>query len=171
MITINVLSLAIEIINTMNKTKEKKEPQPIGVGVFGNIYDQFKGKAREAFDFLIVHKDGDLLGVFHRNGFGDIDLVWGNEKGGLKHILLKHVGQNKSFKGVDDVVVEIKEIIEIGKIAFENGDKVVFQKGNKIVTARKNLRNKGKKIADKNWVLTAYDETTADGRSAITTSN
>lgn len=33
------------------------------------------------------------------------------------------------------------------------------------------LREKGKKIADKNWVLTAYDETTADGGSAITTSN
>ena len=27
------------------------------------------------------------------------------------------------------------------------------------------------KIADKNWILTAYDETTADGGSAITTSN
>lgn len=34
---------------------------PIGTGVFGNIYDQFKGKAKEAFEFLIANEEGDLL--------------------------------------------------------------------------------------------------------------
>ena len=34
--------------------------QPIGVGSFGNVYDQFRGKVKEAFDFLIDHHDGDL---------------------------------------------------------------------------------------------------------------
>lgn len=145
--------------------------KPIGTGVFGNIYDQFKGKAKEAFYFLIAHEEGDLLGVFHRDGFGDVDLVWGNEKSGLKHILLKHVGEGKSFTDIEKVVNEIKDIIEIGDIVFENVDKAVFQVGNKIATVRKNLRDKGKKIADKNWILTAYDETTADGGSAITTNN
>ncbi|MBQ3709090.1 MAG: hypothetical protein II887_00110 [Bacteroidales bacterium] len=47
--------------------------QPIGVGYFGNIYDQFRGKVKEAFDFLIIHEDGDLLGVFHREELGDIE--------------------------------------------------------------------------------------------------
>ena len=28
----------------------------IGKGLFGNIYDQFKGKVQEAFDFLLKHK-------------------------------------------------------------------------------------------------------------------
>ena len=32
----------------------------------------------------------------------------------------------------------------------------------------KNLREKGKKIADKNWVLTAYDENSADGTTGAT---
>ena len=38
--------------------EEKSEDmlQPIGKGVFGNIYDQFKGKVKEAFDFLTKHK-------------------------------------------------------------------------------------------------------------------
>ena len=37
---------------------------------------------------------------------------------------------------------------------------------------RKNIREKGKKIADKNWVLTAYDELSADGDvSAIAPAN
>lgn len=115
--------------------------------------------------------DGDLLAVFHREGFGDIDLVWGNDNGGLKHILQKHIGNEKSFVNVEEAACQIKEIIETGITAFENIDKAVFQIGNKIVTVRKNFREKGKKIADKNWVLTAYDEKTADGGSAITTSN
>ena len=164
--------MSIEKNNAMNKEQRKhNEIRPIGIGNFGNIYDQFKGKAVDAFKFLIKHKEGDLLGVFYREGFGYVDLVWGNENGGLKHILLKHVGKRKSFENIEAAVYEIRNIIELGKIVFENVDKTVFQIDKRIVTVRKNLREKGKKIADKNWVLTAYDETTADGGSAITTSN
>lgn len=155
----------------MNDNKLNAKKTEIETGDFGPIYRQFKGKVKEAFDFLINHKEGDLLAVFHREGFGDIDLVWGNDNGGLKHILLKHIGDEKSFVNVEDAACKIKEIIESGKTAFENIDKAVFQIGNKIVTVRKNFRKNGKKIADKNWVLTAYDEKTADGGSAITTSN
>ena len=155
----------------MKKEKTTTKEALVEIGNFGPIYRQFKGKAKEAFEFLINHEDGDLLAVFHREGFGDVDLVWGNENGGLKHILLKHLGNDKSFVNMEDAAYQIKEIIETGKTAFENIDKAVFQIGNKIVTVRKNFREKGKKIADKNWVLTAYDETTADGGSAITTSN
>ena len=152
-----------------NKTIE--ELKPIGIGVFGEIYDQFKGKAKEAFDFLIEHQCGDLLGVFHRDEFGDIDLVWGDDGGGFKHIFLKHIGENKSFQNTEVAVNEITNLINKGTMVFENIDKAVFQTGNKLVTIRKNFREKGKKIADKNWVLTAYDEKAADGGSAITTSN
>ena len=57
------------------KQMDDEEPKPVGSGVFGNIYNQFKGKVKEAFDFLMKHKGGDLLGVFHRKDVGDIDLV------------------------------------------------------------------------------------------------
>lgn len=36
-----------------NAGEENEEIKPIGKGVFGNIYDQFKGKVKAAFDFLI----------------------------------------------------------------------------------------------------------------------
>jgi hypothetical protein len=45
-----------------------------------------------------------------------------------------------------------------GNVDFENGDKIVLLKDNKKVTIRKNFRVGGKKIADKNWLLTAYDK-------------
>lgn len=48
-----------------NAGEENEEIKPIGKGIFGNIYDQFKGKVKAAFDSLIKHKSGDLLGVFY----------------------------------------------------------------------------------------------------------
>ena len=148
---------------------DDEEPKPVGSGVFGNIYNQFKGKVKEAFDFLMKHKGGDLLGVFHRKDVGDIDLVWGDENGGLAHILHKHVGEGKSFANVDEAMSHIQNIIETGKNDFEDGDKIVFRKGAELVTVRKNFREGGKKIADKNWVLTAYDKEAADNGNRVTT--
>ena len=151
------------------KRMDDEEPKPVGSGVFGNIYNQFKGKVKEAFDFLMKHKGGDLLGVFHRKDVGDIDLVWGDENGGLAHILHKHVGEGKSFANVDEAMSHIQNIIETGKNDFEDGDKIVFRKRSELVTVRKNFREGGKKIADKNWVLTAYDKEAADNGNRVTT--
>ena len=151
------------------KRMDDEEPKPVRSGVFGNIYNQFKGKVKEAFDFLMKHKGGDLLGVFHRKDVGDIDLVWGDENGGLAHILHKHVGEGKSFANVDEAMSHIQNIIETGKNDFEDGDKIVFRNGSELVTVRKNFREGGKKIADKNWILTAYDKEAADNGNRVTT--
>lgn len=131
------------------KRMDDEEPKPVGSGVFGNIYNQFKGKVKEAFDFLMKHKGGDLLGVFHRKDVGDIDLVWGDENGGLAHILNKHVGEGKSFANVDEAMSHIQNIIETGKNDFEDGDKIVFRKGSELVTVRKNFREGGKNSRQK----------------------
>ena len=163
--------VSIADLREVTVTKSDSDIQPIGHGAFGDIYDQFKGKVRDAIEFLRSHESGDLLGVSHRDGFGDVDYVWGDKSGGLAHIIDKHVGNGKSFPNIDEAAKEIDSIIMNGEVAFENGDKAVFRTGNKLVTVRKNLREKGKKIADKNWVLTAYDETSADNASAISDAN
>lgn len=146
--------------------------KPIGKGSFGDVYNQFQGNAQEAFAFLKEKRSGDVLGVFRRDGVGNIDVVWGDKGGGLSHIIDKHVGEGKSFLSVDEAAKVIDSIIKTGDKDFENGDKIVFKKGSKLVTIRKNVRDKGKKIADKNWILTAYDELSADGDvSAIAPNN
>ena len=96
----------------------EEEPQSIGKGAFGNIYDQFKGKVKEALAFIMKHKSGDLLGVFHRDNFGDVDLVWGsNEKSnGLDHIIEKHIKAHNDFTSVDDAIEKIDDIIKNGSI-------------------------------------------------------
>lgn len=138
-------------------TKKTSEPKPIGHSTFGSVYNQFKGKVLQAVKFLTNHKSGDLLGVFHRQDIGDIDMVWGDDGGGLCHILNKHINE-KDFPTVKDLVSRIEDIVNNGKVDFSNGDKMVLKKDGYVVTIRRNVREKGIKIADKNWVLTAYNK-------------
>ena len=133
------------------------EPKPIGRSTFGSVYNQFKGKVLQAVKFLVNHESGDLLGVFHRKDIGDIDMVGGDDGGGLCHILNKHIN-DKDFPTVKDLVSRIEDIVNNGKVDFSNGDKMVLKKDGYVVTIRRNVREKGIKIADKNWVLTAYNK-------------
>lgn len=133
------------------------EPKPIGRSTFGSVYNQFKGKVLQAVKFLVNHESGDLLGVFHRKDIGDIDMVWGDDGGGLCHILNKNIN-DKDFPTVKDLVSRIEDIVNNGKVDFSNGDKMVLKKDGYVVTIRRNVREKGIKIADKNWVLTAYNK-------------
>lgn len=144
-----------------------EQNQSIAKSIFGEIYDQYRGKVKEAVELLMTKRGGDILGVFSRKNFGDVDFVWGDTNAGFAHILDKHVGVGKSFATAEDAALEIDRIIKHGDIAFDNGDKIVFKDGTKLVTVRKNLRKGGKKIADKNWVLTAYDNSGGDNTSAI----
>lgn len=138
---------------------KSSEPKPIGYSTFGSVYNQFKGKVLQAVKFLVNHESGDLLGVFHRNDIGDIDMVWGDEGGGLCHILNKHIN-DKDFPTVKDLVSRIEDIINKGEVdkRHSNADKLVLVKDGYLVTIRRNVREKGIKIADKNWVLTAYNK-------------
>lgn len=136
--------------------------RPIGVGYFGEIYDQFKGKVKEAFDFLVAHQNGDLIGVFYDDEIGDIDLVWGDKdsNAGLDHIIFKHVGEGKDFTTIDEARQAIEGIVGAGKKIKNNRDKVIYELDGKRVVVRKNLRNKstGVLIDDKKkWVVTSYD--------------
>lgn len=146
-----------------------EEIKPIGKSRFGNIYDQFKGKIKEAFNFLMKHKSGDLLGVFHRDGFGDVDLVWGsNERSeGLDHIIEKHIKVHNDFNSVEDAMTTIDDVIRNGSLneAKSKWDKVVFEKDGYSVVVRRNLRDNQGNIIDenKNWVVTAFDGSKRQG--------
>lgn len=143
-----------------NAGEENEEIKPIGKGIFGNIYDQFKGKVKAAFDFLIKHKSGDLLGVFHREGFGDIDLVWGDDKKGLQHIINDHIlVKDPDFQNIEEAVSRINDIIMSGVIVKEGEAKIVFEKDGYRVVISKNIH--GEK---KNWILTSYDSTNGKGK-------
>ena len=124
--------------------------KPIGKSSqFGNIYLQFKGKVKEAFDFMMQKKDGFLKAVFHRDEVGDIGLVWGNGKAGLYHIILKHVINYDDFSSVNDVVNTIDDVIKTGQYSLQKDGRVAFIKDNYRVAIEKSEEG--------NWIISALD--------------
>ena len=141
------------------KRMDDEEPKPVGSGVFGNIYNQFKGKVKEAFDFLMKHKGGDLLGVFHRKDVGDIDLVWGDHGGGLAHIIRRHIIEQNDFKNVDEIQKVIEDVIRNGLIVRKNKDKINIEYNGYRVSIKKTIRDsKGNVVENKNWIVTVFDK-------------
>lgn len=138
---------------------DDEEPKPVGSGVFGNIYNQFKGKVKEAFDFLMKHKGGDLLGMFHRKDVGDIDLVWGDHGGGLAHIIRRHIIEQNDFKNVDEIQKVIEDVIRNGLIVRKNKDKINIEYNGYRVSIKKTIRDsKGNVVENKNWIVTVFDK-------------
>lgn len=145
-------------------TEPVEEVKPVGTSAFGNIYNQFKGKVKEAFEWLFSHKDGDILGVFHRDEIGDIDLVWGKvtdaakHKGyGLAHIWDKH---REEFGSEQELATAIEDIINNGEFIEEgkHPNTSEFHKdGKKVVVKRVWGDGDADTNVDKNWVVTAFE--------------
>ena len=128
--------------------EEGAEPQPIGRGIFGNIYNQFKGKVKEAVNFLLGKQEGVAQAVFHREGLGDIDLAWGDNRFGLKHIIERHVIEQSDFNSVDEAVAHINDVINNGNIVEHGDDVLILKDGYKVVLS---------KAEDGHFIITAYD--------------
>ena len=129
--------------------------KPVGENRFGGIYDQFKGKVKEAFDFLTKKKEGYLKGVFHRDDLGDIDLAWGSAPTdytgkGLAHIIRKHINVLKDFNDIDEAMQIITDVVTNGASKPNSDPKLVnIEKGDYRVVVAKNEEG--------NWILSAFD--------------
>lgn len=156
------------LIDGMSSAKfSLKDIKPVGKNKFGDVYVQFKGKPKEAFDFLLENKDGYLKGVFHRAEIGDIDLGYGEAPTpytgyGLAHIIRKHVELMNDFDSVDDAVNAIIDVISNGKVEPINKDRVYEinkdiyrvaiakdENGNWVLSAMDKSRSKKQKLRDK----------------------
>ena len=138
-----------------NQTADKESgqqtaPQSIGENRFGRIYKWVQGKYKEAANFLRREQSGYLKGVFHRNDIGDIDMVWGDEKAGLKHIIQKHIVEQNDFDSVAEAMETINSVIKNGQES-KQGSNVSFDYGGYRVSIAQSEEG--------NWVLTAFDAT------------
>jgi hypothetical protein len=79
--------------------------------LLGEKFEGFKGQA--AIDKLMKEKRGHILGAFHREGLGDIALIWGDETAGLAHIIKRRTEQGINPK---DVLYKIDDVIKNGSI-------------------------------------------------------
>ena len=124
------------------------EEQP-EAGEFGPIFMGFKGNPVQAAQYLVKRKTGDAVGVFSNPEIGEIDLIWGDEKGGLAHIIDKHIVRYDDFDTLKDAMEAINKTINDGELSTQtDGRKVFYLNGNKVIVEKTNSTN---------WVLTAYD--------------
>ncbi|EAJ1689031.1 hypothetical protein CK733_02760 [Campylobacter upsaliensis] len=123
---------------------------------FGVNFEGFKGK--EAVDKLLSEKRGQVKGAFYKEGLGEIDLVWGDENFGLRHILERRkedfikqgLDENEALERALEFVKKIPQIIEQGEVKVGVNRAFVDTKDDRALIA---LDYKGK---DKKWVITAY---------------
>lgn len=123
-------------------------PKPIGTNKFGTIYQWVTGKAKEAAQFLRQHKNSYLKGVFHRDDIGDIDLVWGNDKAGLQHIIKRHILEQTDFDSISEAIEAISNTIQNGDVRKEDNSYVVEYGNMRVIVSSD---------GNGNWIVTAYD--------------
>ncbi|WP_425330821.1 DUF3519 domain-containing protein [Helicobacter pylori] len=124
------LKRLIQAVKDMQKDSEKtiKKPKLKTPSEWGNNYSEFKGDGLGAINKLLETKKGFVAGAFHKEGLGDIDLVWGTPKTkdsdgyGLAHILERRIS-NEMKKGLSEteakeyalnIVKSIPEVLEKG---------------------------------------------------------
>ncbi|ENE0596074.1 DUF3519 domain-containing protein, partial [Campylobacter upsaliensis] len=133
---------------------------------FGVNFEGFKGK--EAVDKLLSEKRGQVKGAFYKEGLGEIDLVWGEVKGGgkeakgygLSKIIEKHGEDFKEFgEGLEGVSKGLDEIITKGEIhTQEYGRKtIIYHKNGDVYKVGLKQNWKGEPTKN-SWVITGYKE-------------
>lgn len=125
------------------------EIKPIGKGVFGDIYDQFRGKAKEAIKFLLRKRSGEAIGALHHKEVGDIDLVWGKEGTGKSN----GFGLSKLAKFHPEVLDSLQDILDDMVVISRSANRVNLE--SKTHKAAVRLEWDGEK---KNWLLTAFEK-------------
>ncbi|MBX0873370.1 hypothetical protein I9U86_06925, partial [Campylobacter jejuni] len=124
---------------------------------FGENYAEYYHDGKGALQKLLIEKQGQVAGAFHRKDLGDIDLVWGDGNFGLSHIvnrreedfikqgLNKIEAKNKAL----NFIKEIENIINNGNVKKGNNRAFIDVKNSRVMVA---LDYKGK---DKKWIITA----------------
>lgn len=139
-----------EILRVSPQEKPKPKTQ---AEFFGVAYTGVKGK--DAVDKLLKERQGHVKAAFHRKEIGDIDLVWGDEKGGLAHVIqrrdyMRSIGTG-NISGVD-MVKKIPDIVENGEFGVDALGRISIAHEKYKVAV--NLNFDGAKL---NWIVSAME--------------
>lgn len=129
-----------------------KDIKPVGIGAFGNIYNQFRGNAKAAIEFLKKVRGGEAVGALHHKDIGDIDLVWGKEGTGHSD----GYGLSKLVKYHPDVLDNLQEILNDMRVVSSSKNRVNLKSETHKAGVR--LTWNGER---KSWLLTAFKKETS----------
>ncbi|WP_456152207.1 putative barnase/colicin E5 family endoribonuclease, partial [Helicobacter bizzozeronii] len=98
----------MHIVEDLKVPPSKIEPNP----AFGEHFKEFEGKGAQAVAKLLKEQRGQVAGAFYREDLGYIDLVWGDSKKGLAHILERRTqqyGEQQALEFVNDLPRMLQE--------------------------------------------------------------
>lgn len=127
---------------------------------FGTNYSSFEGKPKQAIDFLLKEKKGQVIGAWERRGLGKIDIVWGDDIKGIRHIRKRHFIEQDDFESLEEMSDIISDVLKHGRIGnfYENNSKVNIHKDKyRVVLMRTVVYDEKDNFRDKIWVLTSFD--------------
>lgn len=140
----NIKGLDRQMSSVAETRYSLKDIKPIGVGAFGNIYNQFRGKSKAAIEFLKKLGSGEAAAALHHHTIGDISLVWGDKKAGLDKILRKH----------PEVVDNLQSIIDSMEVVQESDNRVKLESPTHFAVVSKEYKGEPRE----QWLLTAYEK-------------
>ncbi|WRE69027.1 DUF3519 domain-containing protein [Helicobacter pylori] len=168
------LKRLIEAIKDMQKESEKgiKKQKFEAPSEWGPNYSEFKNDGLGAINKLLETKKGFVEAAFHKEGLGDIDLVWGNKDYGLEHILKRRedqalnngINETEAKEYAMSVVKTIPEVIEKG-VKVERNGRMAIEYKNIRVGLKDNW--KGEKLPN-HWVITGYEKRSENSESLYT---
>lgn len=129
---------------------------------FGRNYFKYAGKPKEAIDFLLKERDGQVKGAWERKDIGKIDIVYGNDNKGLKHIVKRHIEEQNDFLSQDDMAEKISDILKNGVLSKTKKGRLLLEKDGYIAILNKEIvYDENDDIKNKYWILTSYDNSKA----------
>lgn len=138
----------------------KKEHYPKLEKLYGTNYSQYQNDPKGAIEFLLKKKEGQVIGAYEKEGFGKIDIVWGDDKGGLRHIRKRHFIEQDDFSSYEDMAKKITDVLKNGKAGklSHKGNRISLYKDDYAVfLVRDIVYNEEDDFRDKIWILTSYN--------------
>lgn len=148
----NIKGLDRQVSSVAEPRYSLKDIKPVGVGAFGNIYNQFRGNAKAAIEFLKKVRGGEAVGALHHKDIGDIDLVWGKEGTGHSD----GYGLSKLVKYHPEVLDNLQEILNDMRVVSSSKNRVNLESETHKAGVR--LTWDGER---KSWLLTAFKKETS----------
>lgn len=148
----NIKGLDRQMSSVAETRYSLKDIKPVGVGAFGNIYNQFRGNAKAAIEFLKKVRGGEAVGALHHKDIGDIDLVWGKEGTGHSD----GYGLSKLVKYHPEVLDNLQEILDDMRVVSSSKNRVNLESETHKAGVR--LTWDGER---KSWLLTAFKKETS----------
>lgn len=129
---------------------------------FGRNYFKYAGKPKEAIDFLLKERNGQVKGAWERKDIGKIDIVYGNDNKGLKHIVKRYIEEQNDFLSQDDMAEKISDILKNGVLSKTKKGRLLLEKDGYIAILNKEIiYDENDDIKNKYWILTSYDNSKA----------